>query len=170
MTSIVIPLESAGASRVYERHYHEERRVAARPEDVFAILDDHARVSEHMARPSWRTLWSSMTLQLDEGGGKRVGSRLAMGSRVLGVRLHVDEVVTRHDPPWAKEWETRGEPRLIVVGHYRMRGEISPEAAGARVRVSIDYDLPRRQRWLGRLLGGWYAKWCVRQMARSLPS
>jgi hypothetical protein len=30
--------------------------------------------------------------------------------------------------------------------------------------VWIDYDLPRRQRWIGVLGGRMYARWCVRQM------
>lgn len=165
------PSESVNVPRTYERRYHEEQRIAARPEAVFSILDDHAKLSAHMAKPSWRTLWSSMALELDEGGGQQVGSHIKMESRILGIRLHLDEVVTRREPPRIKEWETTGQPRLLVVGYYRIRADIEPdEEGGARVRVSIDYDLPTRQRWLGRLLGGWYARWCVRQMTNTLAA
>lgn len=157
-------------ARTYARHYEEEAHVPALPPDVYAILDDHARFSRHMAEPTWRTLWSTMRLTMDEGAGRRQGSHLMMESRVLGVRLHLDEVVTRREPPSLKEWETTGRPRLLVIGHHRMRAEVHPEGAGSRVRVAIEYDLSDKNAWLGRALGAWYAKWCVRQMTGTLSS
>lgn len=158
------------AGATWMRHHEDDVRLAALPADAFALLDDHAAFSAHMEVPSWRTLGSSMRLLLDEGGGRRVGSRIRMEGRVAGLRIHLDEVVTRREPPFLKEWETTGSPRLLVVGHYRMRAEVSSEGAGSRVRVSLDYDLPERQAWLGRLLGGAYARWCVRQMTAALAA
>ena len=155
-------------TRSYARHHEEEAAIAAPAVDVFALLDDHARFSAHMSEPNWRTLWSVMTLKMDDEGGRRVGSHIEMGSRILGVRLYVDEIVTRRDPPTLKEWETTGTPRLLVIGHYRLRAEIQPRGAGSHVRVRIDYDLPTTGAWRGRLLGGMYAKWCVRQMTHTL--
>lgn len=53
-----------------------------------------------------------------------------------------------------------------MIGAYRMALEITPVDATSRVRVSIDYDLPDRwiSRWLGKLLGRRYARWCVDRM------
>lgn len=44
---------------------------------------------------------------------------------------------------------------------------IAPESGSSLLTVFIGYDLPRRfgTRWLGWLLGGFYAKWCTNRMA-----
>ena len=85
---------------------------------------------------------------------------------VLGLRLSIVETVVERDPPRRKVWETVGEPRLLVFGRYRLGFEIAPEGTGSRVRVFIDYDLPRTA--LGRALGPVgahaYARWCVNRM------
>lgn len=154
--------------RAYARSFAEDAHVPAAPADVFAVLDHHANFSEHMETPSWRTLWSSMTLGMDDAQGRAVGSRIEMHGRVLGLRLHLEERVTQRDPPRVKEWETTSPPRLLVIGPYRIRADVEPERAGARVRVRIDYDLPARHAWLGRMLGRAYARWCVREMTRVL--
>lgn len=107
-----------------------------------------------------------MSVEADEANGQAVGSHIRMGGRVLGLRLSLDEVVTRRDPPSDKVWETVGTPRLLVIGAYRMGVHIEPEGGGSRLQVFIDYDLPTgwATYWLGRLFGGVYARWCVRQM------
>ena len=66
-----------------------------------------------------------------------------------------------------KAWETVAEPRLLVVGHYRMGFEVQPASGGSRVRVFIDYALPEAglPRLLGILFANWYADWCTRMMA-----
>ncbi len=63
-------------------------------------------------------------------------------------------------------WETIGEPRLLVIGAYRMGFAISPHAPGSRLVVSIDYRLPASgiERVLGWLLGRVYAAWCTQRM------
>ena len=78
------------------------------------------------------------------------------------------EVVTEYLPPYSKTWETRGEPRLLVIGPYRMGFVISPRVGGSLVKVFIDYRLPERgcSRLFGRLLGDSYAGWCTRRMTQ----
>ena len=82
-----------------------------------------------------------------------------------------DEVVAR-DPPHYKAWQTVGEPRLLVIGAYRMRVTIDALGDGSRVAIAIDYALPVRtwERWLGALLGAAYARWCVDQMLMDLQA
>ena len=72
------------------------------------------------------------------------------------------------EPPMRKSWETVGEPRLLVIGPYRMRFDLRPEGTSSQLRVAIDYDFPANgiSRLLGRLFGRSYAKWCTRQMVR----
>ena len=69
-----------------------------------------------------------------------------------------------------KTWETV-EDRLVVIGAYRLGFRIAPQVpAGSTLTVWIDYDLPSRRRWLGRLGGSMYADWCVQQMLGSARS
>lgn len=147
--------------------WHEERSVwvHATPEEVFAFADDHQKFSGHMASSSWMMFGSKMSTRLDAARGRAAGSHITMGGSVLGVRLSLDEVVTERNVPVSKAWETVGEPRLLVIGSCRMGFELARRDEGTTFRVFIDYEWPRRRRWLGRLLGGLYARWCVNQMA-----
>lgn len=135
-------------------------------ETLFAHLDDHRRLSAHMARRSWLMAGSRMTVATDEGHGQRVGSHIYLAGRVLGIPLSVDEVVEEYRRPERKTWQTLGEPRLLVIGEYRMGFETASVAEGTRLRVFIEYALPTGKvtRWLGRLMGDAYARWCVRMM------
>jgi hypothetical protein len=89
-----------------------------------------------------------------------------MTGRAFGITLSLDEVVVDREPPFRKAWETVGEPRLLVIGPYRMGFTVQPELSGSRLEVHIDYDLPNGllAGRLGRLLGGFYARWCTRRM------
>lgn len=109
-----------------------------------------------------------MSITTDEGNGRRIGSHIMLQGRMLGLALGVDEVVDEYQPPVRKAWTTVGEPRLLVVGSYRMGFELAPATGGSTLRVFIDYDLPRGRfgRLLGRMLGAVYARWCVRMMLR----
>jgi hypothetical protein len=151
----------------YPLHHRSEVVVAADPNTVFTRLDDHRRLASHMERPSLMTAGSSMHIETDSLGGQAVGSVIRMTGRVLGVNLALDEVVTERTPPLRKVWETVGEPRLLVIGAYRMGFEIAPEGGASRLIVFIDYRLPSRglARGLGLLLGRSYAAWCTRRMA-----
>jgi hypothetical protein len=148
------------------RHYESSAVVPAQTEQVFALVDDHMSLSAHMGKPSWKMGWSRMEIILDEHRGKSVGSRIRLDGRILGIRLAVEEVVTEHNPPHRKLWETVGSPRLLVIGHYCMGFEITPQGSGSLLRIFIDYALPDAApaRWLGYLLGRYYARWCTRQM------
>ena len=90
-----------------------------------------------------------------------------MHGSVLGIPVSLEEEVTERQPPTTKLWETTGNPRLLVISHYRMGFELAPRGAASLVRVFIDYGLPTTapQSWLGGLLGGVYARWCTKQIA-----
>ncbi|MES2304635.1 MAG: SRPBCC family protein [Gemmatimonadota bacterium] len=149
---------------------HEEHSGAihASAERVFELLDDQTRLTEHMSKRSWKLGWGKMETVLDAQRGRSVGSHIVLRGRVFGVRLHLDEVVTRRDPPLGKTWETVGEPRLLVMGPYHMGFDLAPVGAQTNLRVVIDYELPAKGiSWvLGRLLGRSYARWCTRRMVR----
>lgn len=148
--------------------FHEESSgfIAERPEHVFAKLDDHARLAAHMAKPSWRMGWATMRIITDRERPRGVGSHIALRGRVFGLRLSVDEEVTRYEPPSLKEWETTQEPRLLVIGQYRMAFSTRGVRDGTDLRVAIDYNRPTSPlpRLLGILFGPMYARWCTSQM------
>lgn len=148
------------------RHYEESKHVSAAPEELFSYVDDHTKFSSHMSESSWMMGGGSMQTTVDEGRGQKVGSHIQLKGKVFGITLFLDEVVTEHTPPHRKAWKTVGTPRLLIIGHYHMGLEITPEKEGSRLTVFIDYELPESPstRWLGYMFSGIYATWCVRQM------
>jgi hypothetical protein len=155
-------------TRPFPRHHQSAAFVPASAQKLFALMDDHARLAAHMTKRSWKMGGCRMTVELDGGGGPDIGSRIRLAGRVFGLRLAVEEVVIERDPPRRKVWETTVPPRLLVIGHYRMGFEIEPERDGSRLQVFIDYALPEAvpARWLGYLLGRYYARWCTERMVR----
>jgi len=107
-----------------------------------------------------------MEIEFDENRGQKVGSRIRLAGRVFGVELLVEEIVTERIPPRRKVWETRGSPKLLVIDRYRMGFELSPHGEDSMLRVFIEYALPTKApaRWLGRLFGRHYARWCTQRM------
>lgn len=153
---------------MYPHHYAAAVGIRATPPEVFAFADDHSRLSSHMGRRSWAMAGFAMAIECDELAGRSIGSKLKLSGSMFGLRLEVEEAVVERNPPWRKAWETIGEPRLLVIGSYRMGFVIDDLGATSRFTVFIDYELPRRPpaRWFGRLFGGWYARWCTERMAR----
>ena len=154
------------AADTYPLHQRSEVDVDASADNLFANLDDHRRLAGHMEKPSLMLAGATMRVEADAQQGQSVGSRIRVSGRVLGMDLAVEEVITERRPPWRKTWETSGEPRLLVIGAYRMGFTISPQKAGSRLAVFIDYQLPQRgfARVLGWLFGRAYAAWCTRRM------
>jgi hypothetical protein len=153
---------------------HEEVTVyvGASPQQLFAHLDDPTRLGRHMAKPSAMMLGGSMTYEIDERGGREIGSMIRMDGAMLGVRLSVEEVVTERIPPRRKVWETRGPQQMLVIESYRMGFDIKPDGTGAHATIFIDY-VPSQKgiaRLLGALFGPIYARWCVRRMAQDVQA
>ncbi|WP_341922243.1 SRPBCC family protein [Polaromonas sp. YR568] len=153
-------------SQQRERHAKAVALIHAAPEQIFARLDDQRRLAAHMTKASWMTLGSKFNFELDQFQGHRVGSVIRMNGRVAGIELGLDEIVNEYEPPLRKAWATLGEPRLLVIGAYRMGFILVPAGTDTRLQVWIDYELPGplALRWLGWLLGPAYARWCVRRM------
>lgn len=150
----------------YLYHHEAAVEIAASAAVIFARLDDQAILGQHMERPSLMTMGMRMRYRLDAGQGRTVGSVIGMTGRMMCLDLAVEEVVTDREPPRLKTWETRGRPRLIVIGAYRMGFDVRPSANGNTLRVFIDYNRPSSWpgRLLGVLLGQAYARWCVQRM------
>ena len=147
--------------------HHESTGPANAPvERVFAFLDDPKALAAHMGESSMMMLGSRMSIKADAGGGRVIGSKIQMHGRMMGIRLSLEEVITKRQAPAMKVWETIGTPKLLVISHYRMGFELTRNGASSMVRVFIDYSPPTNPpgSWLGHLLGAVYARWCTRQM------
>jgi Polyketide cyclase / dehydrase and lipid transport len=153
-------------ARGYDRAYSQTVALDAHADEVFAFADDFTQLSSHMNTSSAMMMGSTMLTSFDEGRGQAIGSHVRMSGRMLGIDLFLDEVIREREPPRRKVWETVGTPRLLVIGGYRLGFDIAPTGPGVVLRVFIDYFLPASpwQRLLGHVLGGMYARWCVRQM------
>ena len=147
-------------------HHETTVTLGASPEVAFAYLDDFNNLSSHMTKRSAMMVGSKMIIGTDEQHGRAVGSRVRMDGRIAGLALSLEEVVTEREPPSRKAWETV-DAHLLLVGQYRLGFELSTEGQGSRLRVFIDYELPRKGagRLLGRYLGASYARWCTERMA-----
>jgi hypothetical protein len=153
--------------RRYPHRFETSVDVAASPAALFAELDDHERLSAHMMESSSMMAGSAMQFDFDDTKGRSIGSKIRMSGHVLGFDLDLEEVVTERVPPRRKVWETVGEPRLLVLGKYRMGFVIGERGGASRLTVFIEYDDPPAP-WelVGRLLGPIYARWCTESMAQ----
>lgn len=148
--------------------HDESTALAKAPIDrVFAHLDDPKALAAHMGESSMMMMGSRMSIDVDADGGRVVGSKIRMDGRMLGIPLSLEEVITERHIPSRKVWETIGAPKLLIIEHYRMGFDLTAKGDSCLVRVFIDYSLPTTApgSWLGRLLGGVYARWCMKQMA-----
>lgn len=147
-------------------HFESKVEVNASADAVFLVLDDPKRLSAHMSKSSWMMAGSRMVIELDAAEGRSVGSKIRLSGSVLSIPIWVEEAVTERTPPLRKVWETKGAPRLLVIGHYRIGYEITPQDNSSALRVFIDYALPHTlpARWLGKMFGALYARWCTDRM------
>ena len=147
-------------------HYESTALLNAPAEVAFVFLDDFRKLSAHMEKPSAMMMGSRMTISSDAQAGRAVGSKVRMDGELMGLKLSLEEVVTERRPPLRKAWQTI-DAKLLVIGQYRLGFDISPNGNRSALRVFIDYGLPRSwpARWLGRLFGKRYARWCTERMA-----
>ncbi len=134
---------------------------------VFSYLDDFKKLSAHMEQSSGMMMGSKMRIDMDALEGRSVGSKIRLHGKMMGMALSLEEVVIERQPPLRKAWETINA-KLLVIGQYRLGFELTPKGSVTNVQIFIDYDLPetRPARWLGRLLGKIYARWCTESMAK----
>ena len=130
----------------YPLHQHTDVQVSTDPVTLFAHLDDHMRLAAHIERPSLMTAGATMHIETDERQGRAVGSIISMHGRVLGLNLRLDEMVIEYDPPRSKVWETRGRPRLLVIGGDRMGFKVAERERGSQLIDSL-HQLPASGTW-----------------------
>ena len=147
-------------------HFEQSVKLGTDAQTVFQHLDDFTQLGAHMARSNWMMAGSRMQYAFDEARGQRVGARVRLSGSVLGMGLEIEEQIAERTPPFSKSWQTIGQPRMLIIAGYRMGFALQAAGHGCLLRVFIDYSLPRDGlgRWIGRLAGAAYARWCVRTM------
>ncbi len=150
----------------FPHHFQQSATLAKRADVVFEHLDDFERLGSHMMRSSGMMAGSRMSYEFDGARGRAEHSVVHLRGSVLGFALTIDEEVIERTPPVAKAWQTIGTPRMLVLDAYRMGYVLEPQVSASRLTVFIDYALPSRglARWLGRMAGAAYARWCVTSM------
>lgn len=149
-------------NRIFARTYELSTEILASQQAVFDHLDDHERLAVHMTQSSAMMAGAHFSFTLDSAKGRAVGSRIVMTGTLLGLDMYVAEAVIERTPPSRKVWETEPNPRLLVIGNYRMGFEVTPDSVGALLRIFIEYDLPGIR--LAKILAPlayFYARWCV---------
>lgn len=112
----------------FQFHKNASVCIAATPDNVFAVLDDHRRLADHMAKPTLMMACAAMKIEMDRHRGQAMGSQIRMHGRVLGMALSVEETVIEYIPSVRKIWETSAKPNLLVIGRYRMGFELIPQS------------------------------------------
>jgi hypothetical protein len=150
----------------FASHYEEQATVSAPADFLFDYLDDFEQLGAHMTRSSWMMAGSKMRYEFDEGKGRRLGSQVRLLGSFLGLKLEIEERVIDRVPASSKAWQTVGNPRMLILARYRMGFTLRPLPDGCRLTAFIDYALPAKGmgRLLGALVGGIYARWCVRNV------
>ena len=107
------------------------RTVAADPDEIWALLDDPARLGE----------WLAFAERGEVLEGERVGRRQRMHGRWGRRRSEIDQVVVEHDPPRRLAWRHEAErldgrpaPRFAASTVFSMT--LEPERAGV-TRVTL---------------------------------
>lgn len=148
-------------------HYEKSGLLNSTAKDAFNYLDDHNKLSSHMNKSSWMMMGSRMFTEFDVDCGKKVGSKISMKGKMIGVPLLLNEEITERDYPIKKTWETRGPQRLVILEQYRMGFILKPEGASSTLlTVFIDYNIPVSgiKHILAIFIAKFYAKWCTESM------
>ena len=148
----------------------ETVEIRAKPEIVFAYVDDIRNLGWHMTgQSSMAMMGSRLKLDILSDQPTGLGATYRYSGTVMGLPIDFSESVTKYLPPREKVWRTLGEPRLLIIASYEMRiaiERLSPSSS--RVTKSIAYELPRSTFWrmVGLLLARPYSRWCLRRMLR----
>ena len=151
---------------IKQNHLSQQTLIRANPDLVFAYLDDIHNAGWHMEKSSMPLMGSKMTVEILSKQKSGLGATYHWTGRVLGMPLDFSETVVKYVPNKERIWKTIGEPKIIIMSAYQMRFFIRPSAEGTVLTLGIDYDLPRPLFWnlIGRLLAGWYSRWCLTSM------
>lgn len=83
-----------------------------------------------------RLLGGRMTLEMNEDGGRAVGSHIRLFDGFLGGSLSLEEVIIQREPLHDKTWRTTGPPDFLVLGEYQFSIHIEPGRDSSRLTIA----------------------------------
>lgn len=115
-------------------HYETEGFVSAGQRAAFDELDQHERLFAHMVQSSQMMAGGALVPELGDEKGRRIDSGMFLRRHVLGIPIGVEQILIVHAAP-TKNWETIGEPRLLVIGRNKMGFTLVPRPGGSMLTV-----------------------------------
>ncbi len=129
-------------------------------------MDNIGNTGMHMMKSSAMMMGSKLQLQQLSENKTGANAKFRWFGKMMGFKMDFTVGVTKWIRDKEKVWETIGEAKMIILSWYRMHLIISPEGENTKAVLSIDYTMPQKlfYRFLGFLLSGWYANWCLKSM------
>ena len=144
----------------------KEMIIHSPPQKVFAFMDDLSKTGMHMTENSMMMMGSKLMLEQLPGPCRGVGATFHWHGKVMGMPVDITETVTKWIEGQEKVWETIGQPKIIILGWYRMILKTKPSKEGTLASLQIDYTQP--DGWFYKLLyfllSRWYCNWCLNNM------
>ncbi|TAL63272.1 MAG: SRPBCC family protein [Bacteroidetes bacterium] len=139
--------------------------INAKPEEVFAFMDDINNTGRHMTESNAQMAGSKLKLEWLTDYKTGLYAKYRWTGKVMGMKMNFIVIVTQWDKGKSKKWETTGEAKMIVISWYRMYLELNPNGDGATTaKLGILYT--KSKNMLGFLLGKRYSIWCVKSMLK----
>ena len=138
----------------------------ASPIEVFDCLDDLGVTGMHMTESSIPMVGGKMDLEFLTDQKTGLNTKYRWTGKVLWWDLCFTVLVTTWVRGQEKVWETIGITKLIIYSCFRMNLKVWKVPEGSTAQLSITYEKPKGffNQILCLLLGGWYCKWCIKNM------
>lgn len=137
--------------------------INAKPEEVFAFMDDINSTGMHMTTSNPKMAGSKLNLEWLTDYKTGLHAKYKWTGKVLGMKMKFTVVVTHWDKGRLKTWETIGDAKMIVISWYRMYLELQPNGDGTTTaKLGILYT--KSKNLPGFLFGKSYSVWCVKSM------
>jgi hypothetical protein len=148
----------------------ESIEIKAQPSEVFKHVDNINNTGTHMSKSNMPMMGGSLKTEILSKNEIGPGATYRMYGKVMGMDIDFTETVTKWIENQERVWETIGDPKLLIMGGYAMNFNVRPSNWGTRLTFGIKYSYPKSAFWkfIAFLLGDWYAKWCLKNMAKDV--
>ena len=137
--------------------------INAKPEEVFAFMDDINNTGRHMTESNAQMAGSKLKLEWLTDYKTGLNTKYKWTGKVMGMKMKFTVIVSQWDSGKSKTWETIGDAKMIVISWYRMYLELKPNDDGTTTaKLGILYT--KSKNIPGFLLGKRYSIWCVNSM------
>jgi hypothetical protein len=141
--------------------------VNAKPEEIFAFMDDINNTGMHMTKSNAAMAGGKLTVEWLTPHKTGPGSKYRWTGRAFGMKMDFSVEVTKWIEGKEKIWGTFGDAKMIVLSWYEMYLTLTPLPEGkTQIVLGILYTKAKGSIW-ALLFAKRYAKWCVKSMLRT---